>query len=78
MAVKPIPDGYHTVTPYLTVEGVAKLIDFVKHAFGATEVERMARPDGTIGHAEVRIGDSIIMMGEATAQWKPMPGTIYL
>jgi len=78
VAVKPIPDGYHTVTPYLTVEGVAKLIDFVKQAFGATEVERMARPDGTIGHAEVRIGDSIIMMGEATAQWKPMPGTIYL
>ena len=78
MAVKPIPDGYHTVTPYVTVEGVAKLIDFVKQAFGATEVERMARPDGTIGHAEVRIADSIIMMGEATAQWKPMPGTIYL
>ena len=78
MAVKPIPDGYHTVTPYLTVQGVPKLIDFLKQAFEAQEIERMTQPDGTIGHAEVRIGDSVVMMGEARDEWKPMPSGIYL
>jgi PhnB protein len=78
MAVKPIPDGYHTVTPYLTVQGVSKLIDFLKQAFEAREIERMTQPDGTIMHAEVRIGDSVVMMGEARDQWKPVPGAIYL
>ena len=77
MAVKPVPDRYHTVTPYLTVEGVPKLLDFVKRVFDATELERMSRPDGTIGHAEVRIGDSVVMMGEARGESKPMPGTLY-
>jgi PhnB protein len=51
MAVQPIPDGYHTVTPYLVVQGVAKLLDFLTRAFGATETYRMTGPDGTIGHA---------------------------
>lgn len=78
MAVKPIPEGHHSVTPYLVVPGVAKLIDFLKQAFGAQETERMARPDGTIMHAEVRIGDSMIMMGESSEQYKPMPAAIYL
>lgn len=78
MAVKPVPDGYHSVTPYLIVEGVAKLIDFLKFAFEAKETERHAKPDGTIMHSEVRIGDSIIMMGEPTGEFKPMPGSIYL
>jgi len=78
LAVKPIPDGYHTVTPYLTVQGVPKLIDFLKQAFEAQEIERMTQPDGTIGHAEVRIGDSVVMMGEARDEWKPMPSGIYL
>jgi len=78
MSVKPIPDGYHSVTPYLTVQGVTKLIDFLKQAFEAQEIERMTRPDGTIGHAEVKIGDSIVMMGEAGGEWQPMPGAIYL
>jgi len=78
MAVKPVPDGYHTVTPYLIVEGVPKLIDFVKTAFGATELHRMAQPDGTVRHAEVRIGDSVIMMGEASGQFKAMPASIHL
>ncbi len=66
MAVKPVPEGLHTVTPYLVVSGVAKLIDFLKKAFDATEVHRSTRPDGTVMHAQVRIGDSPIMMGEAT------------
>ena len=49
--VKPIPEGFHTITPYLTVPAVAKLIDFLKQAFDAIEIERMARPDGTVHHA---------------------------
>jgi uncharacterized glyoxalase superfamily protein PhnB len=78
MAVKPIPDGYHTVTPYLVVPGIAKLIDFLKQAFDATEIERHAQPDGTIMHAEVKIGDSMVMMGQAQGEHKAMPAMIYL
>src|SRR5262245_5842946 len=78
MAVKPIPAGYHTVTPYLTVQGAAKLIDFLKQAFEAQETERITQPDGAIGHAEVRIGDSIVMMSDAGGERKPMPSGIYL
>jgi PhnB protein len=78
MGVKPIPEGYHTVIPYLTVAGVDRLLEFLKRAFDAEEVHRMARPDGTIGHAQVRIGDSHVMMGGATDRWKARPGAIYL
>ena len=78
MAVKPVPDGYHTVTPYLTVPGVAKLIEFVQRAFDAVEVhECMKRPDGTIMHAEVKIGDSMVMMGEPMG-CPPSPAALYL
>jgi PhnB protein len=78
-SVKPIPEDYHTVTPYLVVEGADKLIDFMKQAFGAKETERMSMPAGSIGHAEVRIGDSVIMMGDARENmWKAMPTSIYL
>lgn len=76
--VKPIPDGFHTVTPYLVVPGVAKLIDFLKQAFDATEVFRHALPDGTVSHAELRIGDSRIMMGDSRGEHKPMPAMLYL
>ena len=62
--VKPIPDGYHTVTPYLVVHDAAKAIDFYKRAFDATEVHRMQGPDGKIGHAELRIGDSVVMLAD--------------
>ena len=58
------PEGYHTVTPYLIVNGAAKAIDFYKQAFGATEVLRIESPDGKIGHAEIKIGDSHIMLGD--------------
>jgi uncharacterized glyoxalase superfamily protein PhnB len=78
MAVKPIPDGYHTVTPYLTVQGAAALLEFLKKAFDAKETERVTRPDGTIGHAEVKIGDSVVMLSEAMGEWKAMPTSIYL
>lgn len=64
MAAKPIPDGYHTVTPYLIVKGAPRAIEFYKKAFGATEVMRMAQPDGRIGHAEVRVGDSAVMLAD--------------
>jgi uncharacterized glyoxalase superfamily protein PhnB len=78
MAVKPIPDGYHSVTPYLTIPGVAKLLDFLKQAFEAQELHRMPRPDGAIMHAEVRIGDSRLMMGEPMGNTQPMFGSLYL
>lgn len=78
MTVKPIPDGYHTVTPYLIVEGASSLIEFLKEAFDAEETERVGRPDGNIMHAQVRIGDSIVMLSDAMGDWKPMPTSIYL
>jgi PhnB protein len=64
MAVKPIPAGYHTATPYLIVKDAARAIEFYKKAFGATELMRLAGPDGRIGHAEIKIGDSPLMLGE--------------
>jgi PhnB protein len=78
MAVKPIPDGYHTVTPYLTVKGADRLLDFVKSAFSAEETVRMDRPDGTIAHSEVQIGDSKLMLGEPTEQWDASSATMHL
>jgi PhnB protein len=75
---KPIPQGYHTATPYLAVRGVPKLMTFLKQAFYAEERERMTAPDGRVSHAEMKIGDSIIMMGEPTGESKSMPGMIYL
>jgi PhnB protein len=78
VTVKPIPDGYHSVTPYLMVQGAAELIDFLTQAFGARETLRMPRPDGTIGHAEVMIGDSVVMMGDVVAGSQTMPGAIHL
>jgi len=70
--VKPIPDGYHTVTPVLMVNDAAKLIEFLKQAFGARERERYADPDGKILHAEVTLGDSIVQLSDATGEWKPV------
>jgi PhnB protein len=78
MAVKPIPDGYHSITPYLVVEDAAKLIDFLKHAFEAQETLRMPMPDGSIGHAELKIGDSILMTADANREFAPTPGNIML
>jgi PhnB protein len=66
---KPIPPGYHSVTPALVVRDAAAAIDFYKRAFGAEEIDRMAGPDGSIMHAEIRIGDSILMLGEENEQW---------
>jgi PhnB protein len=70
--VKPIPDGYHTVTPYFTVRDAARAVEFYKQAFGATELMRMAEPDGKIRHAEIRIGNSPIMIGDEFPEFSEM------
>lgn len=64
MPVKPIPDGYHTITPYLSVRDAVRAIEFYKQAFGAQERGVMKGPDGKVMHAEIMIGDSIIMLGD--------------
>jgi PhnB protein len=61
---KPIPEGYHTVTPYLLIDGAAAALDFYKKAFGAKELFRFPMPDGKIGHAEMKVGDSHIMLAD--------------
>lgn len=76
MSVKAIPEGFHSVTPYLLVKDGAKLIEFVERAFGAEQIERLEDPDGTVRHAQVRIGDSFVMLG--TPQGEPMPSSLYL
>jgi PhnB protein len=64
MPVKPIPAGYHTVTPYLYIQGAGQALEFYKKAFGAVEIMRLAGPDGKVGHAEMKIGDSPIMLAD--------------
>lgn len=70
MAVKPIPENYHSVTPYLIVQGGAKAIDFYKKALGATEIMRFPGPSNTIMHAEIKIGDSPIMLADEQANYR--------
>ena len=65
--VKPIPENYHRVTPYLVVDGAAEAIDFYSRVFGATEVMRMPAPGNKIGHAEIKVGDSVVMLADAVA-----------
>ena len=80
------PAGYHTVTPAIIVRDAAKAIDFYVRAFGAEEVTRMAGPDGSIMHAEIRIGDSVVMLGEENPEWgtlsplstKGNPGSLHI
>jgi PhnB protein len=69
MPVKPIPDGYHTATPYLVVHDAAAAIEFYKKAFNAEEIGRFATPDGKVGHAEIRVGDSPIMLADECPQF---------
>jgi PhnB protein len=73
MAVKPIPEGYHTVTPYLAVDDAAEAIEYYKKAFGAKERVRMDAPDGKIGHAELEIGDSLVMLSDPFPQASTRP-----
>jgi PhnB protein len=73
MATKPIPEGYHTVSPYLAVEDAARAIEYYAKAFGAKEVVRMDAPDGTIAHAELEIGDSRVMLSDPFPQSSTRP-----
>jgi uncharacterized glyoxalase superfamily protein PhnB len=78
MAVKPIPEGFHTVTPYLVAKDVASLIDFIKRGLGGQEKFVMQRPDGSIGHAEMIIGNSHVMIGQASGPNTAFPAMLYL
>jgi PhnB protein len=78
MAVKPVPDSYRTVTPYLIVKGATQLVAFLERAFGAREIKLMKMLDGIIAHGDLLIGDSHVMLGEATGPWPAQPCSIYL
>jgi PhnB protein len=76
---KPIPEGFRSVTPYVTVKGAATTIEFLKTAFGARlDHEAIKRPDGSIMHATLKIGDSMVMLAEESEQMKATPATLYL
>jgi PhnB protein len=77
MAVDPIPKGQPVVSPYLTVRGARKLLDFLRAVFGG-EVTELLAPDGRIAHAQVRIGDSVVMIGESPDGSAPVPATLYV
>lgn len=77
MPVKPIPDGYHSVQPYLILDGAAKALEFYKKAFGAKERLRMKEANGRIGHAEIEIGDSVIMMADENPQIRAFSASHY-
>jgi PhnB protein len=78
MAVKPVPEGYHTVTPYLIVKDCDRLLTFLKAAFNAQVKEEHRLGDGSVMHADVLVGDSHIMMGQANEKWPLMTGSILL
>lgn len=78
MAVKPIPDGYHTVTPYLTVPDLPRMLEFATAAFDAHVYESIADDNGMIRHAEMQIGDSRVMVGQARAEYPATASKLYL
>ncbi len=78
MASKAVPEGFHSVTPNLVVHGADKVLNFLEKAFDAKQIHNMMGPDGTVMHAEVKIGDSVVMMGEAMGNRQPMPTSLYL
>jgi PhnB protein len=73
-----IRDGFHTVTPYLTVDDASGLIDFLRQVFAAEEVRRDHHPDGSIMNAELRIGDSIVELSQASARWAATPAALHI
>ncbi len=75
-SVNSIPNGYHTVTPYLINENASRLIEFLKLVFDAEEINRLSGPDGRVMHADLKIGDSMVMVSDASGEWKPMPASI--
>jgi PhnB protein len=78
MTVQPIPEGFHALTPIVAVKEVMRLIDFLKAAFGAVELLKIHAPDGSVMHAELKIGDSILMLGEAGETCLVTTATLYL
>jgi PhnB protein len=78
MAVKPIPEGYHTVVPYVVAADAEALLEFLKTGLNAKEIEVMRYPDGRVWHGDVVIGDSHVMLSQATEQHPAMPATLYL
>ena len=78
MAVKPIPEGYHTVVPYVVAADAEALLKFLKTGLKAKEIEVMRYPDGRVWHGDVLIGDSHVMLSQATEQHPAMPATLYL
>lgn len=72
------PDGYSTVSPYLIAEGAQGVLDFLRAAFGATELRRFDMPDGTIMHVEVRVGDTVVMLGDAGESWPATPCHVHV
>lgn len=78
MPVKAIPDGYHTVTPYLMVKDADRFVDFMAAVFGARVTEQILQPDGSPGHTELKVGDSVIMLSGATAGRPPTPVMLHL
>ena len=72
------PESYSTVSPYLIAAGAQRVIDFLKQTFGARELRRYDMPDGSIMHAEVRIGDTVVMIGDAGANWPPVPAHLHV
>ena len=76
--VKAIPDGYHTVTPYLVVQDARGLMDFLRQVFHAQDLRIMEGPDGRISHAEMQIGDSVVMLSDSGPNFSPMPTMLHL
>ena len=72
------PDGYNSASPYLVVNGADNTIEFLIHVFGAKEVRRFATPDGTVGHAEVQIDDTIIMLASSVENWPAIPAHVHV
>ena len=76
--IRPVPEGYHTVTSWIVSRDTGQLLAFVKEAFGAEEIARVHNEDGTIGHSEFRVGDSIVMAFDAKEEWPDTPGFLRL
>ncbi|HEX8246780.1 MAG TPA: VOC family protein [Pyrinomonadaceae bacterium] len=76
--VEPIPEGFHTVTPCITVEDASRLIEFLEKSFDAVVQDKFFRADGAVGNASVRLGDSMVMIFEAHDQWKAKPASFYI
>lgn len=77
-SVKPIPDGYHTITPFIIANNADKVIDFIKNSFDGKEISIHKTPEGSIMHAEIQIGDSRVMLSEGSDKYPAMPAMLYM